>query len=305
MVFKASRHQKLQENPLILQEGDKEIQVEPVKPEDRPKISRTLHSIIDLMNEPDDFRKIPEVLKGLNQASRPANAEIATKITRKANEMGLQDVTMRCARGVKNTGFNLGNVEVADEAILGAHLMAQQSEWTKEGLEAASKYAWNITRLLDEPRHSGKNQKIRKPVPHGTLNLNPSAQPHFIGILLELSALQAVKYNDRNDMEGRVGNFADKFLATWENKEEAWPNHPNDTHRCNHVLAQWAPTWFGLKAAVQVRDLDASQKKGLKEHLAELTEALTDAKQTLLEHDKKANDRRGVKLFDELLKQEV
>lgn len=307
MLYKTTRHEELKENPLIIQKGDEEIEVEPVNRRDQPRVRRALLEALKLMKVPEDLQNVPKLLEGLTRAGQSYGIGISAKIVRIFGERGLQSLTLSCAQAYKQTGFMLGDPEVAEEAMLGAHIMAQQGKWTKDSVEFAFKNASEIAQLLDATKvvSKVKLRRTRSSIFDAgyVQNRAPNARPHMIGILLELSAIQAVKFNDgMNDTGKQVENYAAKFDASWTNNQYVWDRSETSPARAasyhNHTLTRWLPAWKGIQVALKVKNLDVGLKERLKGHLAVLDQKLNTARESLAASG--VNKRRGLILFDEL-----
>jgi hypothetical protein len=308
MIYKTTRHKELKENPLIIEKWEEDIEVEPVLPHDRPRVRRVLLDALKLMKVPEDFQNVPKILEGLTRAGRRYGPSLNTKIVRTFNEKELQKLTISCARAYKQTGFMLGDPEIAEEAMLGAHLVAQQGKWTKDSVELAFKNAVEIAQMLDATEtvsqvqiHRGHSRVFHS----GYIeNGSPSARPHIIGVLLELSAIQAVKFNHGiNDTDNQVQNYAAKFDTSWTNNKYQWERSEisagQAAHHHSQTLTRWLPAWKGIQVALKVKNLDAGLKQKLKEHLAILDQKMKTARESLVAASGE-NKRRGQLLDYEL-----
>lgn len=163
------------------------------------------------MKTTKDFSNLPSILEGYKIAKTPRREYDLEAVARKANAVGQIDEILRCVGLVRRTGASLRMRKLTKEIFLGLHEMGQRSNWEGESLQQALRQAEILaTKMEVDDLHQEKPTPENDPIP---LRMNPE----IAGVLLELSAAQAVNDHGGIDVEGKVASNARKVLALWDN----------------------------------------------------------------------------------------
>ena len=218
------------------------------------------------MKEGKDFDTIPGLLEGYKVAKRSVSEYMKEKMTKKCAQAGKGGIILRCIQEVERTGFKLDDLGVARAVMMIPVFQAANSEWSKEGLEKASKSAESILNMLEDPRHVADPAKAK--------DLDPRIHPDLVGLVLAMFATRAVRFQSSQDEDGKVAKYTERMLSLWENADLTIDEA--NFHTVNFRLANWAPAWQGMNMALRV--LNSKSETGRK-----LSDALQKDVQPLVE----------------------
>lgn len=192
------------------------------------------------MSTNEDYENIPRLLEGLRNARAKLVPNTSAKVTMKLGQKGQQHVILDCARRGEKTGFDLSDYELVRQVLWFFHSKAAVAEFDQDETKKALAWSEQIFELMQLPENCGKGIKGDQ--------LDPRTQPLTVGVLLELAAVKAAKFQDGKDVDGKVEKYAKQLLATGVNIAEP-SAHPKEK---NFWLATVFPLVHGLKVAVEV-----------------------------------------------------
>lgn len=241
------------------------------------------------MKDGKDWVNIPGFLEGLKTAKRKLSAAQLEKLVRRANMCGRQGVVLVCLQRVERTGMGLWDAGVARECMLGAVMRAVAGQWGKEAVEEGARLARMYWELMWDERHSkvgGANVKL---------------MPEVVGVMVLLSAARVLKVGEGKE---EVGKFAERLVGAWGRFDLTADE--SDWVQANHLLVAWAPVLQGMKLAQRVLGKESQLGKdlGLKAQ-KELEPLLRKALATVNAHTPEGGTRRGVQLYEDLLRAEL
>ncbi|KAL9110718.1 MAG: hypothetical protein Q9227_004710 [Pyrenula ochraceoflavens] len=309
-------HATLNQDPgiIVQSRSGEEFRLQPL-PEKRHDSHRNLsRELIDKMFEAGDFSNLPVVFEGFEIAKSPLSNWEAERAFRKANEAEQTDVVMNCVELVKKTKLGLNRRrEPARELFLGLHMLGEKSGWKGDGLAQALRQAEKMARMLEREGHKEMPRTSNPSSPDtketnknettaylGKMNTIPlQATPEFIGLLLELSAAQAINDFAGKDSSGKVQNYASKVLAVWPNGNWETPQ-PGDPFSRAQSLENWVPLFHGLRLAERV-EVDGGLKERVREKRGELGELVGRVREEVRrDSEGRETKRRAELMFDGL-----
>jgi hypothetical protein len=259
LIYKDKYKKLLASEPVTAYLGDEEFTLEHIdRRKDVPNTKKTVRAAIQLMKEKKDWDNLPNLLEGLIVAGYPIEA-YREMIIRWIGSAGRQDIILECVRRVSDTKFTLGDPQVAIQVMLWMSLKGVQSNWNKGETRKALAWAEEVAMLMEDEKHIGSRSL------HG--ENDSRIRPEILGILLELSAVRALKHQDGKDVDGKVAKYAERLLGLPSGFQEPKPRERGDLpalrgKRSDHPLRRieaityWGmvhlPILYGLKAAEAV-----------------------------------------------------
>lgn len=238
------------------------------------------------MKEKKDWNNFPSLLIGLEDAKHPFRSQLE-RFTRMAGLAGHPEIIVECARRVSDTGFTLGDLAVVAELMWQLQHKAARSDWAEIETQQALSRAEAVAELLEDKRHAGGS--IRDP------SNDPRIRPEVIGVLLQLSAVSAIRWNSGADKDGKVAQYVQRLLHA-----PARPQ-PADTMTSKVFYVTFmAPALHGLKLAESI----LGEVEGLASYTAEIESTLEEQKQILMDRSsqpKKSGSYRWLITYNELL----
>ncbi|KAI9740416.1 MAG: hypothetical protein M1834_004996 [Cirrosporium novae-zelandiae] len=308
LIYKTKNSSAITTEPMIITVAHEDFQLEPLNKLNEPSSRKALKKILPLMKDPMDWRNLSSLLAGLKTASRYPKKGQLVQMARKANEAGMQNIILNCARQVTKTGFRLKDRELVWEVIFGAHLKGQQSGWDEEGTKKALTEAEQVLYLLEEEKHCGGSVFSDR---------DPRIQPEIVGLALELAAARATKHANGEDADDKVENYAAKLMTLWRNP---LLQLSKDKYIANRNLTMWAPVWNGMRMSINILDKKLSGAQGkhqkvtpglgkLEDWLKLMIQRASKEVEPLLLESRKVvletaagKPRRGLEIYDALLK---
>ena len=259
----------------------------PLHIHDRPRKEKSLHQIIKLMKEPQDWNNLPPLLEGLQLSKQhPEKLGWWRKMVRKAGEAGQTGIIIHCAEMGDRTGVHFTDPSVVHEVVAAIHNHAAAAEWAGEGLDQQIKLAERVVRVIEA---TAQDRKLRE----GEVDYRRS--PEVTGLILELYAAKAV--NDLGKDEGdKVLNCAQRVDALW-----SFGNYSIDEKNPTWTLSFLVPIWNGIRQALKV-DSVANSPAGtkLQERLREI-ESVVHRARDLCQEEAKGKPRRGLNMYNALI----
>lgn len=262
----------------------------PMHPHDKPTNSKSLKRLIELLedsSEPKDWNNLPAFLEGMVMAKERLPDGWLEKVVRKANERGRTGVVIRCAEMVKKTGVTLADSPITTELMLGFHMRAVQSGWESEEAQKATKQAEQVGLMMEDAEHCGGKLKEGQQDMRRDLTV--------VGVLLELTAAQALHRNDGKDIDGKVMRNLRNLLAL-SRSASFQPGGTGLTRR----LEGWLPLRAGLRMALKVEGIQQSdQRKDAQDQLKTLDDVVNKI-QYLIEKQAGGKPRRALSMLKDL-----
>ncbi len=260
------------------------------KTKDVPNVYHALFDAIELMKEKKDWDNLPNLLEGLKHGGlRTQKLLLKQKVVGKATRAGRQEVILECLRRAADTGIVLEESEFVAKVMLSMHYKAQNSDWDKHETAKALSWAEMVVALLEDPKHAGNRKLDGKK--------DPRVQPEVTGILLELAAVRAVKHLGSRDSNGKVAEYAMRFLGTPLELKE-----PENEYVLNPWLLSHIPILHGMYEALKVLDPSSVVAARLKTKSEELDACVSVYRNMLSEvAGAKERPRVGLKMFEKLL----
>lgn len=245
--------------------------------------------ILDLMQEPADWRNLPGFLEGLKTSGRRLGKGQVEKMVRRANQKGRQGVVMDVLRRVEGTGVRLGEeAGVVREVMLGAVMRAQDGGWGVEAVEGAGRYARGVWDLLWEERHRGEKQ--------GALDMRKA--PEVVGVMVEMEAARMFKGG--GDGRAELEKWVERLLGVWSRGDMGL--HEGNWNDANHKLLTWAPVWHGMVLARRVLGEESRLWRELGERVEkDLEPMLNKARELVAANAPGKGVRRGLKMYEQLV----
>ena len=214
MMYRAKTREYLSLNPVQVEIGGEEVEVKPI---DRYQVrarAKLLIEAIELMAETGgaEWDNLHPLLTGLTYGQHVTRKNSQGKLTRLVIKGDRFDVLMKCLTQAEHTGLSLEHKQVLDEAVWGLHAMARESGWREDATRRAMKNAQVLVKQLESQRH-GATPEVRED--------DPRIRPDVLGLLLELSAVYADKYQDGKDVQGSVRSYAERLLSNIDASEKA------------------------------------------------------------------------------------
>ncbi|KAL2004192.1 hypothetical protein VTN02DRAFT_5841 [Thermoascus thermophilus] len=237
-------------------------------PQSLPR-NQEITQVVSLMKTTRDWQNIIPFLAGLRMAGRVLKPNRWEWLIRKAGAADALGIVLECAKQSERTGLRFNNVDVVQKFYFMLHQKAQAAEFRGQGLAKALSLAKQAAMLMEAPEH----------VVHD-VQQDPKRRPFVVGVLLELSAAQALNEFGGNDEGGHVRTYAQRLLATWP--RGSFDAEAKDWPRVDRMLQENVPIYNGMKLALQVNGI-ASQKaisSGLKARVSELERLIREQKKS-------------------------
>jgi hypothetical protein len=245
IIYRPRRHKLLLTDPgiTVTMSDDEEIKLEPMSMSERPHKRKSLHRLLELLQDSKDWQNLPAFLEGMQLADEKLPKGAIERFVRKANEQGRTGIIIRCAEMVKKTGLSLADPIVTTELMLGIHFTAVKAGFKGEELDKAVRHAQVIALLMEKPEHcAGKARKTGEEDMRKDLTV--------LGVLLELKAAQA---EAGATTFGTLPKIASKILALWTKQDLTVNETPT---RARIQLERWLPLWAGMKLALKNKRLE-------------------------------------------------
>ena len=219
-----------------------DIRLMPLHHHDRPRKEQSLHKILDLMKEPQDWANLPPLLEGLKSSKQePEKLGWWRKMVRKTGEAGRINLIIHCAEMGDKTGVRFSMPAVLQEVIVAIHKDAAAAEWKGEGLDKQLALARRVVKLIEAVAPGRKFKS-------GEVDYRRS--PEVAGLLLELHAAKAINDFGGKDEEEVVLGFAKKLDALW-----SFGDYSINVKEPSYTLSFLVPMWNGIRQAFKVENV--------------------------------------------------
>lgn len=203
LVYHREYAKALKAEPVRVDIGGEEFILEHINSlTDVPARIKGYRQFLSLMNEKKDWDNLAQFLEGLHDSKRILPCSLYCQTIRRAGLVGRLDAIIESVARVRTTGFKLNNEEVVTQLMYWILYKAQVSRFDEKETKQALAWAEKVAYLLEDIEHarsSGGND-VR-------------ALPELIGILLQLAAINAVKYTGGKDLDGKVATYATRLLG--------------------------------------------------------------------------------------------
>jgi hypothetical protein len=296
LMYKTSQQPTLVNEPgvTVTMDDGEEIKLEPRHAFDKPNMRKSLIQLAKFLdgNESDTYwSNLLPFLKGLVSAQLKLPGTFASKLTRKACEVGKENIIISAVAKPKEMGISLRQHDVARELMLGLHNHAVLAGFEGPELETISRRAEHVARMLEDQLHTG--DKLRDG------ECDARKDPVVLAVLLELAAERAVHRYDGMDKDGQVANYATKLLYLEGRKPGSGLENSSPDEQ-NHALVQLIPIQNSMEWALKVDTVTNSRfGNQLNSELKSLTELIDNLVRKLRAAvgDK---PRRGLQMYDQL-----
>ncbi|EXJ93570.1 hypothetical protein A1O1_01962 [Capronia coronata CBS 617.96] len=301
LIYKPSRHQPLINEPgvTVTMSDDEKVKLEPMNFYDRPNKKKSLTAILDILSNTNSdaaWKNLPSFLTGMQLAKERIPAQFYEKITRKASEMGKERIIVLCAERAHETGLRLSKKGVAKELMLGFHTRAALADFKGGELEAASRRAEKVVRMLEDELYA--TEKLKED------EVDARRSPLVASVLTELVAAKTVNGSE-SDAE-KVASYALKMLHLAKESQVNSAKPPPGASKIeiraleNNVLEGLLPMQNAIKLALE---LDSVKKAPLGKQLAARLKKVTNTIEEsvkILRENADGQPRRGLEMYDQL-----
>lgn len=286
-----NKHLLTGDEPATVRIGDEVLQMVPLdRMRDEPKMRTSLHRIIQLMREIRDYRNLTPFMIGCRNSRRLLTRNFIERAVRTACEQGEEVAIMDCLKPAEKTGLKLCHYNIAETLISRATWIAVDHDWTEQGVQEALDFAESLWIMMQDP----KQIEARKPNPMNNLTV--------VGVMVQLHAVKALKFNGQEGAPGEVVEYTQRLLTLWN--KPTFSFEKGRSIDADIRLRSWAPIWHGMKLAREVSGITKEMREELGTRVKEVESALEAAReffQSNSKSDQKLNyDRRGVKLYEKL-----
>ncbi|KFZ05104.1 hypothetical protein V501_08673 [Pseudogymnoascus sp. VKM F-4519 (FW-2642)] len=279
LVYAFKHKKSLETIPVTVEIGGEEIRLNHInRTKDVPNQRKALREALGLMKEKKDWDSFPLLLEGLHSAGRVTDYVVLELFARMACVAGRQDVVLESARRVSKTGFRINGREIAKIVVWWIQYSALANGFSQADTKKALSMAEQIAILMEDKAHAGGRVADSD---------DPRTSPEVIGLLLELSALNA-KHQGGKDGNGSVEKYAKGLLASLRDKElEGMLRTGNiDPARIqevesNSMLQTVAPILLGVRTAISVLGESSDTTRQLRDLETKLSAQVAQDVETL------------------------
>ncbi|EXJ60772.1 hypothetical protein A1O7_04925 [Cladophialophora yegresii CBS 114405] len=271
-----------------------EIKLEPRHAFDKPNMRKSMKQLAKFLdgNESDTYwNNLLPFLRGLVSAQLKLPGIYASKLTRKACEVGKEQIIISAVAKPKEMGISLRQHDVARELMLGLHNHAVLAGFEGPELETISRRAEHVARMVEDQLHTG--DKLRDG------ECDARKDPVVLAVLLELAAEKAIHKHEGTDKDGQVASYATRLLHL-EGRTPKPDIESLSADEQNHALVQLIPIQNSIMWASKVDSIKNSQ---LGDQLDTELRGLTKTMDSLARKVRAAvgdKPRRGLKMYDQL-----
>jgi hypothetical protein len=280
--------------PITLNVADEEFPLKHIDRMELPNAKKGLLKALDLMQGKRDWDNLPRFLEGLHNAGRKMENLSPFTMVKKAANAGRLDVVLECARRVSSTGFRLKDAVLVNEIVWRIQEKAMLSGWNAKETKQALTWVEMVSVLLEDERHAGSR------VVNG--EDDPRVQPELVGILLQLAAVRAAQHLDGKDEDGKVAEYAKRFLGLSLGLEPTvkTADTPEEVHAANHWLGSMVPILHGMKVAQTVLDPASEVAAELKTKATGLQDLVSQQREIII-NSGIPSKFRGLEMYEKLL----
>jgi len=289
LIFKGKHKKSLEVEPVTAIVAGEEFTLKYLDPlTDVPGKYKSFNKALALMKDKRDWNNVPNLLQGLKTAKFRIGGDARMRLLRKAGRAERQDVILECLRRADETGMTLKEPDFVVQVFFWMRQKAYLSDWDAEETKKALHWAEMVKDMMAEPKHqpaAGSNSLAN------LLEVN--------GILLELAAIRASKYQDGKDVDGKVEKYATDLLAS---PRDFHVRRQNKSGGENFWLSTNVPVVHGSKLAQAVLGVTSELSSRLKTLGEELEPLLSKAKVQVSETPtKNGTIQTGVMMYERLL----
>ncbi|KAI0995747.1 hypothetical protein K3495_g12433 [Podosphaera aphanis] len=229
---------------------------------DRPRLKLFVIDILPLMREKEDWAVLPNVLHALKNIGFKVTPPVAEKIARKAGIAGQQNVILECLRRTKDTGMSLMEPHFTQIVLYWIQYKAAELDQTAASMTKTLSFSEQILEMLENPLFTG-NRFLDS-------NDHQRNLPETIGLVLNIAAMRATKFEGGTDKDGLVAKYATQFVT----KSHATPPpSPDKAVERAQILIKLTQSVEKLKKTGNVDELAKAKKEMIceKNHLLKMT----------------------------------
>lgn len=232
----------LEEDPVTVNIAGELFRLKPIdRTKDLPSHTKGIIEAASLMNSKQDWNNLIPLLAGYKTSPYKLDFQIKDRLTRKAGKAGRIDTLVECAKRVAYTGFTLDSAHIVIEMAWYATNNAALAGWEAKETAKALSIVEQIAYLLEDSNHAGGYEIVDN---------DPRVRPELIGILLQLSAVQATEHQGGKDVDGRVKKYAERLRAVLEAGEKFSVSGTCDKWGEDHIyLYRITPVIHGMQLA--------------------------------------------------------
>lgn len=247
LIFGTKHRQTLADNPQTVTVGDEDITLQWIdRRTEIPNRRKLFHQAIALMAEAGrgeeggkEWANLPNLLIGLRGK---VEGRGMGKVVRKAVEAGRIGIVVQCLQQGAATGMTLDSEDVLENVMWGLHATAQRDGWTEEGVSKALKAANQVALLLETEEHGGGRLLSER---------DPRQRPEVLGVFLELVAVQAYRFQNGQDVDGKVKAYTERLLGCIDGAAQP-PSHAPSPTGPQYEMRHGIPIYHGLHLAERV-----------------------------------------------------
>lgn len=217
------------------------------------------------------WSNLPPMLIGLTHCESTPDHRTMEKIVRKAVNAGRLDVILQCLEQSRLTGMTLKQEEVLRNVVWGLHSQAQRKSWSESALRKGLGEARILSLMLEAEEHGSG-----KVLAHD----DPRQRPEIIGVFLELAAVNAYKFQEKQDKSGAVKAYVTRLVSCIGDKSQPQSFAPPAKGPVYEML-HGVPIWHGLKLAVQILGKDTPMATKANQIVADYEAGLTNLAQAI------------------------
>ncbi|QDS69100.1 hypothetical protein FKW77_010209 [Venturia effusa] len=245
---------QLENDPVYATFGDEEIRLTHLDvTKDQPR-SKVLFEFKDLAKESRDWANLPALLEGWHHARPNTSMDLLSRLVREASKAGQLQMIIQCLWQVEKNGLSLANDELRFDII-----DSIRSHATKSGLGTPTKSALRqiqtVLELMEKPEHCGSRT---------ISDSDPRAEPHVIGVALELAALRANHEFGGKDEDGVVATYFNRLISALGQQKSEVPHSArgrrDEQYALHKFVHQHVPVWHALKLAKKLLGQSISAK---------------------------------------------
>ncbi|WPG98360.1 Hypothetical protein R9X50_00114900 [Acrodontium crateriforme] len=273
LIFGTKHKQSLEDNPQTATIGKEEIDLNWIdRRSEVPNGKKLVKEIINLSAEHDEWQNLPNLLVGLKHSRHTPSPERMEEIIRKAVEQGRIGIIVQCLQQAERTGMTLRTGKVMRSVMWGLHQTAQMDNWSEESVTKALKNASQVALLLETEVHSTGGSTGSSSAPW-----DAKRRPENVAVFLELEAVNAYKFHNGVDVNGKVKMYAERLLkCIGDIPEKTKPrSHAPAPRGPQFEMLHGVPIWHGLTLAQKILSPNMPQAEFANQIIAEYQTSLS------------------------------
>jgi len=305
LIFRTRHHALLRSDPVVLEIGNESVTLAPLDmTKDIPSSWRSIVRAMQLMSSRSDWNNLVSLLEGMKTAGRRWKSWQLEKIVRDAGNSGMSAVVVECVRAAGRTGLYLRDARVVREAMWACRSRGVVGGWSKAETAGALRNAEQIAEALEGSLHWGDAHKR----PEG---VDPRREADVLGVLVELAAQRAVRWQGGEDVDGKVEMYVKRLVSNLQGSQSVGEGAAmevrdqgevkgNWASSADYELMRWVPVRNGLKLAKDVLKDKMPSPDVVDQNVNKLESVLRDASAVVKgAQGDKTDKRRGLKWLDE------